>query len=90
MGQYGNQPDFGTTVRTFEGIGTSTPFPPSAIYIGQTADNVRASMTVLPVGNPPEATIAITGISPGTFLPIVITQIIDLSNVDAANVLLYR
>jgi hypothetical protein len=32
MGQYGNQPDFGTIV---EGITMETTFPPSAIFVGQ-------------------------------------------------------
>lgn len=90
MGQYGNQPDFGTTVRTYASIGESTPFPPSAIYVGQTTDNARAIMTVLPVGNEPDAVITITGIAPGTFLPIIITRIDSTENVSAPNILLYR
>ena len=90
MGQYGNQPDFGTTVVPLEKIGLNESFPPSAIYVGQTTDMARCIIEVLPVGNNPTDTITITAIQPGTFLPIVVVKIIDLDGVIDKDILLYR
>ena len=90
MGQYGNQPDFGTIVVTAESAGPG-PFPPSAIYVGKTENNDGGTMLrVQPVGNALGDTIDITGIHDGTFLPIIITQITNKADVDLINVLLYR
>lgn len=90
MGQYGNQPDFGTIVTSLETIGTETLFPPSAIYIGQTEDNAPVSIVVLPVGNAPTDLITITAVQPGTFLPIIVVRIDSTPGVSKQNVLLYR
>lgn len=91
MGQYGNQPDFGTTVITLDSVGQNVPFPPSAIYVGTTDNNDgTATLTVQPVGNEPGDTVTITGISNGTFLPIVVTEITGKTELDTATVLLYR
>ena len=91
MGQYGNQPDFGTIVAVFGDIGINVVFPPSAIYVGETIDNDGlATLEVQPVGNEPGDTVIISGISNGTFLPIVVTEIIDKSGIDANKILLYR
>jgi hypothetical protein len=91
MGQYGNQPDFGTIVVTLEDIGLNESFPPSAIYVGETVDNDgQATLEVQPVGNEPGDTVIISGISNGTFLPIVVTEIIDKSGIDTNKILLYR
>jgi hypothetical protein len=91
MGQYGNQPDFGTIVMSLEAAGgINKVFPPSAIYVGQTTDMARCELEVLPVGNNPTDTITITAIQPGTFLPIVVVKIIDLDGVSDKDVLLYR
>ena len=90
MGQYGNQPDFGTIVTNADIVGYNNLFPPSAIYIGETGNNTACSITVLPAGNAPESTITITGIQPGTFLPIVIVKLINKENVGDVNILLYR
>jgi hypothetical protein len=91
MGQYGNQPDFGTIVATLDGMGgVNETFPPSAIYVGQTVDMERCNIEVLPVGNDPMDTISITAIQPGTFLPIVVTKITDLEGVLDKDILLYR
>jgi hypothetical protein len=91
MGQYGNQPDFGTIVVTLEDIGLNESFPPSAIYVGETTTNDgAATLEVQPVGNEPGDTVIISGISNSTFLPIVVTKIIDKSGMDIDNVLLYR
>lgn len=89
MGQYGNQPDFGTIVVTAEDV--VNPFPPSAIYVGKTENNDGGTkLLVQPVGNAPGDTIEINGIYDGTFLPIIITEIISKDSVDLKNILLYR
>jgi len=88
MGQYGNQPDFGTIVTNVDIVGADE-FPPSAIYVGKTIDGDPCSLDVIPVGNNGVA-IGITGISQGTFLPIVITKVVAYNNIDKENILLYR
>lgn len=89
MGQYGNQPDFGTIVVTAEDV--VNPFPPSAIYVGKTENNDGSTtLTVQPVGNAPGDTKTITGIYDGTFLPIIITEITNKEAIDLKNILLYR
>jgi len=89
MGQYGNQPDFGTTVLKLTDIGLNESFPPSAIYVGATDDN-NGELEVQPVGNAPGDTVVIHGISNGTFLPIVVTKIISKTGIDTDTILLYR
>jgi hypothetical protein len=86
MGQYGNQPDFGTIV---EGITIGAPFPPSAIFVGELLeDTLTCTLRVLPVGNSEDITF--TGISAGTFLPIIITKVISLGGVAEEAILVYR
>jgi hypothetical protein len=87
MGQYGNQPDFGTIVTTGDDVGSGY-FSPSAIYVGKTTDGNAASIVVLPAGN--EDTIEITGIPQGTFLPIVVIKLISVTNMNKGNILFYR
>jgi hypothetical protein len=89
MGQYGNQPDFGTIVIALEDVGLGSEFPPSAIYIGTTDDN-NGYLEVQPVGNAPGDTVVIHGVSNGTFLPIVVTKIISTNGIDLDTILLYR
>jgi len=89
MGQYGNQPDFGTIVIALEDVGFGNEFPPSAIYVGTTPDN-NGELEVQPVGNAPGDTVVIYGISNGTFLPIVVTKIISKTGIDPDTILLYR
>jgi hypothetical protein len=86
MGQYGNQPDFGTIAATLPDTGN--PFPPSAIYIGETTNNDgTASLTVKSVnGN----TFTITGISSGTILPFIVTEIFNSDGVTSDNIIIYR
>ena len=89
MGQYGNQPDFGTIATMLADI--AQPFPPSAIYVGATNDNDgTATLTVQIVGNPPGSPITITGISSGTILPFIVTEITGSSGVNNTDILLYR
>jgi hypothetical protein len=88
MGQYGNQPDFGTIVTSVDIVGAGE-FPPSAIYVGKTDNGNPCRLTVIPAGNN-GVQIDINGISQGTFLPIVITKVVDYENIDKQNILLYR
>jgi hypothetical protein len=90
MGQYGNQPDFGTIVTALVEIGLETPFPPSAIYIGKIDEEVLASLKVQIVGNEQGVDTTISGISSGTILPFIVTQINDFSGVSDEDILLYR
>jgi len=89
MGQYGNQPDFGTIVEPLSAYNFEVNFPPSAIYIGRTDDDNACSIEILPVGDT-SRTVEITGIQPGTFLPIIAVQITSASNIDTEKILLYR
>jgi len=89
MGQYGNQPDFGTIVISLDSVGFGEEFPPSAIYVGITDDN-DGVLVVQPVGNNPGHYVAIAGISNCTFFPIVVTRIISKDGLDPSTVLLYR
>ena len=89
MGQYGNQPDFGTIVEPLSAYNLEFNFPPSAIYIGETEDGNACSIEILPVGDT-SRTVEITGIQPGTFLPIIAVQITSVSNIDKEKILLYR
>jgi hypothetical protein len=90
MGQYGNQPDFGTIATTLAEIGRGIPFPPSAIYIGKIDGEVLASLNVQIVGNEPGVEISITGIQAGTILPFIVTEIGDFEGVGADDIILYR
>jgi hypothetical protein len=86
MGQYGNQPDFGTIVASLPDSGSL--FPPSAIYVGNTTDNDgTATLDVVGVnGN----AFRITGISSGTILPFIVISISGYSGTSADDILLYR
>jgi hypothetical protein len=89
MGQYGNQPDFGTIVSKLVDI--AKPFPPSAIYVGETELNDgTASFRAKVVGNATDEPILITGISSGTILPFIVTEISNLEGVNDDNIFLYR
>ena len=89
MGQYGNQPDFGTIVTTLEEVGLGNQCAPSAIYVGKTVDGNICKLRVIPVGNN-GVDVEFSGISEGTFLPIVVTSITSITNIDGSDVLLYR
>jgi hypothetical protein len=89
MGQYGNQPDFGTIVTPLADIGVETPFPPSAIYVGKVSEGT-VTLKVQIVGNEPGVDTTISGISSGTILPFIVTQINDFDVVSADDILLYR
>ena len=86
MGQYGNQPDFGVIV---EGVSAGIPFPPSAIFVGELNEGLTTcSIRILPAGQ--TNSVWFTGIGAGTFLPIVITEVVDLTGVVSDNILVYR
>jgi hypothetical protein len=87
MGQYGNQPDFGTTVVNGDAIGSDL-FPPSAIYVGKASAAGAISIEILPAGN--DTPVTITGLQEGSFLPIVAVQFLSCTNIIKENVLFYR
>lgn len=87
MGQYGNQPDFATIVDTVSALPASN-IKSAAVYIGA-VDNAAlttTAITVRPVGNTDDVTF--TGITSGTFLPVIVTKITSAVNISAANILL--
>lgn len=86
MGQYGNQPDFGTIVSP---VNLEEVIPPSAIFIGELLDpGVPATIMVQPVGNATE--VVFTGLVGGTFMPIIVTKIVTISGIQIENILVYR
>jgi hypothetical protein len=88
MGQYGNQPDFGTISQTLSAFPTNADAP-SAVYIGAFTDSgTAASITVRLVGNSTDTTFS--GLNEGTFLPIVVTRVTSAVNIPAASIILYR
>ena len=87
MGQYGNQPDFATAVDTVESLPKKN-IKSAAIYIGQLTD-VDAevtSITVRPVGNNSDVTFS--GLSSGSFIPVIVTGITSAVNIPASSILL--
>jgi hypothetical protein len=87
MGQYGNQPDFGTIATMLSEI--EGPFPPSAIYVGKTNGNgvLRAQV----VGNEQGMDTIISGIPSCTILPFIVTEIRgEPSGINREDIVLYR
>jgi hypothetical protein len=88
MGQYGNQPDFGTISQTLSAF-PETATVPSAVYIGAfTVSASAASITVRLVGDSSDTTFS--GLNEGTFLPIIVTKVTSAVNIPAASIILYR
>jgi hypothetical protein len=87
MGQYGNQPDFATIVETVSAL-PMTGIQSGAIYIGALTDTEAdvTSITVRPVGNSEDVTFS--GISAGTFLPVIVTKITSAINIPESSILL--
>jgi hypothetical protein len=84
MGQFSNQPDFGTAVETITTF-PATPSKPSAIYIGIAV--LPATITVLCVDGT-EATF--TGINGGSFLPVIVKKIVSAVNIQPVDTLFIR
>jgi hypothetical protein len=88
MGQFGNQPDFASISQTL------TNFPekadqPSAVFIGELLNSGNpASITVRLVGDSSDTTFS--GLSQGTFLPIMVTNVSNGTNIAADKIVLYR
>lgn len=86
MGQYGNQPDFATKVDTV----ASLPFnniKSAAIYIGAvTVEGNPTTITVRPVGNSSDVTFS--GLSSGIFLPVIVSNIVSVTNIPLSSILL--
>ena len=88
MGQFGNQPDFAAISTTLSAFPT-TVSQPSAVYVGAfTAPLSAASITVRLVGNSVDTTFS--GLSEGSFLPIMVTSVTSAVNIPATSIILYR
>jgi hypothetical protein len=87
MGQYGNQPDFATKVDTIAAYPAEN-IKSAAIYIGAVTDPAltTTSITVRPVGNSTDVTF--TGLTSGSFLPVIVTSITSAVNIPVGSVLL--
>jgi hypothetical protein len=86
MGQYGNQPDFATTVGTVDSL-PLIGIKSAAIYIGAVVDPLLdTTITVRPVGNSVDVTFS--GLTSGTFLPVVVSSITSAANITVGNILL--
>jgi len=86
MGQYGNQPDFATTVSTVASLPLSN-IKSAAIYIGAvTTEGAATSITVRPVGNSTDVTFS--GLSSGSFLPVIVSKITSSVNIPVGSILL--
>ena len=86
MGQYGNQPDFATTVGTVSALPLGN-IKSAAIYIGAVVDPLLdTTITVRPVGNSVDVTFS--GLTSGTFLPVVVSSITSAVNITVENILL--
>jgi hypothetical protein len=87
MGQYGNQPDFATKVTTVASL-PLTGIQSGAIYIGAVTDPnlTTTSITVRPVGNSTDVTFS--GLSSGSFIPVIVTSITSAVNIPNSSILL--
>jgi len=86
MGQYGNQPDFATKVNTVASLPLSN-INSAAIYIGAvTTEGSATSITVRPVGNSTDVTFS--GLSSGSFLPVIVSGITSAVNIPVGSILL--
>jgi len=78
MGQYGNQPDFGTRAQDviISGSGSENagaePFKPAALYIGNGGTLVA---NVVGGNNPNDNYTIFTNIPNGTFFPVIVTNV---------------
>jgi hypothetical protein len=86
MGQYGNQPDFATTVGTVASLPLSN-IKSAAIYIGAvTLEGQPTSITVRPVGNSTDVTFS--GLTSGSFIPVIVSGITSAVNIPVGSILL--
>ena len=86
MGQYGNQPDFATKVDAIVALPVAN-IKSAAIYIGAvTTEGVPTSITVRPVGN--SADVTFSGLTSGTFLPVIVSGITSAVNIPVGSILL--
>jgi hypothetical protein len=87
MGQYGNQPDFATAVDTVASL-PATGIRSAAIYIGAVTDAAltTTSITVRPVGS--SADVTFSGLTSGTFLPVIVSSITSAVNIPTSSILL--
>jgi hypothetical protein len=86
MGQYGNQPDFATKVDTVSSL-PATNIKSAAIYIGLLTDVLLdATITVRPVGNSTDVTFS--GLTSGTFIPVIVSSITSSTNIPVGSILL--
>ena len=84
MGQFSNQPDFGTAVETVSAF-PANPTAASAIYIG--IATIPATITVKCVDG---TSATFTGITGGSFLPVMVKEITSAVNIQPVDVLFIR
>jgi hypothetical protein len=84
MGQFGNQPDFGTAIEVVSSF-PAKPSKPSAIYVGTAV--IPASLTVVCVDG---TSATFTGLVGGSFLPVMVAEITSAVGILAADVLFIR
>lgn len=86
MAQYATQPEFATVVQTVSAL-PLTNIQSAAIYIGAVIDQFsNTTITVRPVGNTEDVTFS--GLTSGTFLPVIVSSITSVTNVSLSNILL--
>jgi len=86
MGQYGNQPDFATTVGVVDALPLGN-IKSAAIYIGAVTNTaLDATITVRPVGNSTDVTFS--GLVSGSFLPVIVSSITSATNIPNSSILL--
>lgn len=100
MGQFGNQPDFATVVDTISAFPTTFYSTPKSVYIGaKTTAGSTASITVVPVGNTSYnpstgvttyTPVTFSGLSEGSFLPVIVLSVVSAVNLPVGSILLYR
>jgi hypothetical protein len=87
MGQFSNQPDFGTAVETITTF-PATPSKPSAIYMGiAVSPALSITITVLCVDG---TEVTFTGINGGSFLPVIVKKIVSAVNIQPVDTLFIR
>jgi len=86
MGTFGNQPEFATKVDAVVALPLEN-IKSGAIYVGKILSaSSDASITVRPVGN--SADVTFSGITSGSFIPVIVSKITSSINIDNSSILI--